>query len=358
MKDYIKIIAFVTLFLIILAALSAFFNGRFWYTSGYVADRDARYAAIELEEPGQIDVLNVGNSLCDVSLTPLELYRDYGITSYNMGRDLQTKEATCYAVKTALHKQKIKVLLWETDNLFGHMDNMAPYMEQLAEFNYYHFPVLRYHNCWENWLSGTKRDEFYKGFQIRKETMEPQYEKGHEETEPNEEDHEEAESNKKCPNKKAHETKEQLMEEREQERIEKLRAKIALNKQLTFERDQMHAFKRIYNLCRANHIKLVLYSAPSMKYYQSRRRHDALTKLAEKYGIDYIDANFDEIAIGIDWSKDSYDGGKHLNLYGSRKMTKYLGEYLSTHCALTDHRGDPEYAAWAEMEAYLKECGE
>jgi len=66
-----------------------------------------------------------------------------------MGRDLQTKEATCYAVKTALRKQKIKVLLWETDNLFGHMDNMTPYMEQLAEFNYYHFPVLRCHNCWE-----------------------------------------------------------------------------------------------------------------------------------------------------------------------------------------------------------------
>lgn len=74
-----------------------------------------------------------------------------------MGRDLQTKEATCYAVKTALRKQKIKVLLWETDNLFGHMDNMTPYMEQLAEFNYYHFPVLRYHNCWENWPMRSER---------------------------------------------------------------------------------------------------------------------------------------------------------------------------------------------------------
>ena len=124
------------------------------------------------------------------------------------------------------------------------------------------------------------------------------------------------------------------------------------------QREQIRAFERIYNLCRANDIKLVLYSAPSMQYYQTRRRHDAIAKLAEKYGIDYIDANFDEIAIGIDWSKDSYDGGKHLNLYGSRKMTRYLGEYLATHCALTDHRGDPEYAAWAEMEAYLKECGE
>ena len=57
MKDYLKIIVFVSSFLIILAALSAFFDGSFWYTNGYVANRDARLAAIDLEEPGQIDVL-------------------------------------------------------------------------------------------------------------------------------------------------------------------------------------------------------------------------------------------------------------------------------------------------------------
>ena len=171
MKDYMKIIAFAAIVLITLAALSAFFNGRFWYTSGYVSNRDARYAAIELEEPGQIDVLNVGSSLCDVSLTPLELYRDYGITSYNMGRDMQTRTATYYAIKTALRRQKIKVLLWETDNLCSQKslrkrnpedacrpeqrDYMEPYRQELAEFCYYHFPILRYHSFWRNWMSGT-----------------------------------------------------------------------------------------------------------------------------------------------------------------------------------------------------------
>ena len=131
MKDYMKIIAFVGIVLITLAVLSAFFNGGFWYRNGYVSNRDARYAAIDLEEPGQIDVLNVGNSLCDVSLTPLELFRDYGITSYNMGRDLQSKEATYYAIKAALRKQKIKVLLWETDNLCMQQDDITSCMHEL-----------------------------------------------------------------------------------------------------------------------------------------------------------------------------------------------------------------------------------
>ena len=347
MKDYLKIFAFGTIFLIILAVLSAIFNGRFWYNIGYVADRDARYAAIELEEPGQIEVLNVGNSLCDVSLIPLELYRDYGITSYNMGRDLQSKAGTYYAIKTAMQRQKIKVVLWETDNLCKHKsdrkgrrteeqedrlkdtykDDLEPYREEVAEFYYYHFPALRYHSSWRNWLNGTRHAEFYKGFQIRKETVKPDHKK------------DQADGN-------------------EQSRAERLRAKIDRKNELTFKMDQMHAFNKIYNLCQANGIKLILYSAPSEKYYITRRRHDAITKLAKKYGIDYIDGNFDEGIVGIDWDRDSFDGGGHLNLYGSRKMTKYLGEYLSKHCDLTDHRGDPAYAEWADMEKYEAECGE
>ena len=354
MKDYIKIIVFISSFLIILAALSAFFDGSFWYTNGYVANRDARLAAIELEEPGQIDVLNVGSSLCSVSLTPLELYRDYGITSYNMSRDLQTRAQTYYAVRAALRRQKIKVLLWETDNLCRvnkkrknagknapiedqedeyreeFEDITLPYKEELSEFFYYHFPALRYHSCWVNCLSGTRRAEFYKGFQVKKEIMEPAWKN----------------------------SGEGRKDEIARERAEKLRARIASENELKFKMDQMYTFKRIYNLCKANNIKLVLYSAPSMKYYRSRRKHDALTKLAKQYGIDYIDGNFDEDTIGIDWTQDSLDGGAHLNLYGSRKMTKYLGEYLSRHCELTDHRGDPAYAEWADMKKYEEECGE
>ena len=341
MKNIIKIAGFVAVLIIIIGLLGFPFRGGYWYTRGYLADRDCRIAGIQEEPEGQIDVLNVGNSLCDVSLIPLELYRDYGITSYNMGRDLQSKEATYYAIKAALRKQKIKVLLWETDNLCMQQDDITSCMHELSEFNYYHFPVLRCHSFWKNWLNGTKRGEFYKGYQIQTENKGPDLEKYLDQSRNQE-----------------HAPDQSWNQKRELERAEKLRTKIELNKQLTFERNQMKAFKRIYNLCKANNIKLVLYSAPSMKYYRSRKRHDALAKLAAQYGIDYIDGNFDEVAIGIDWNKDSYDGGAHLNLYGSRKMTKYLGEYLTKKCVLTDHRGDPAYSSWEDMRKYESECGE
>ena len=46
-----------------------------------------KIAGITNEGPGLIDVLNVGDSVCNVSLTPMELFRDYGYTAYNMGRE-------------------------------------------------------------------------------------------------------------------------------------------------------------------------------------------------------------------------------------------------------------------------------
>jgi hypothetical protein len=64
------------------------FRGGYWYLRGYLADRDCRIAGIQEEPEGQIDVLNVGDSLADIAITPVEMYRDYGITSYVMGRDL------------------------------------------------------------------------------------------------------------------------------------------------------------------------------------------------------------------------------------------------------------------------------
>ena len=53
--------------------------------------------------------------------------------------------------------------------------------------------------------------------------------------------------------------------------------------------------------------------------------------------------------IGIDWNKDTFDEGDHLNYYGSKKLTDYLSEYLKEECDLTDHRGDPEFESWNEL---------
>ena len=114
-------------------------------------------------------------------------------------------------------------------------------------------------------------------------------------------------------------------------------------------------FKLALQYCRKNDIQLVLYSGVSAKSYDIRM-HNAVIQFAQECGVDYLDANYDVDKVYIDWSRDTFDGGDHLNLFGCQKMTRYLGNYLADECGLTDHRGDPDYRNWDDMlPAYEQE---
>ena len=126
MKSILKIAGFTGLLILMIGLLGIPFRGGYWYLRGYLADRDCRIAGIQEEPEGQIDVLNVGDSLADIAITPVEMFRDYGITSYVMGRDLQKCIESYYAIKMAKRHQPIKVVLWEVHNLCKHQEDYEP----------------------------------------------------------------------------------------------------------------------------------------------------------------------------------------------------------------------------------------
>ncbi|MCD8362742.1 MAG: hypothetical protein LUC98_07250 [Lachnospiraceae bacterium] len=73
-------------------------------------------------------------------------------------------------------------------------------------------------------------------------------------------------------------------------------------------------------------------------------------EIAEEYGVNYI--NFLDMNI-VDFDTDCYDTASHLNPSGARKVTDYLGEYITEHYDLTDHRAEEAYAGWDEdYESY------
>ena len=312
MKNIIKIAGFVAGVIIIIGLLGFPFRGGYWYLRGYLADRDCRIAGIQEEPEGQIDVLNVGDSLADIAITPVEMYRDYGITSYVMGRDLQKCIETYYAIKLALRTQPVKVVLWETHNLSKHQSGFDPYIIGISEYAKYRSQFIKYHYVWKRWMEGKGIRNYFKGYVVNEAVT------------PYEGD---------MPYMNTDDTE-----------------------VFKIPDDQMYVFKKIYKFCQKEGIKIVLYSVPSPHCYDMRQ-HNAYAKLAEEYGLDYLDGNIDYEKIGIDAATDYFDkDGDHLNLFGTRKMTRYLGGYLRDNCDLTDHREDPAYQSWADqLAAYEKE---
>ena len=70
---------------------------------------------------------------------------------------------------------------------------------------------------------------------------------------------------------------------------------------------------------------------------------NSVKAFAEERNIDFLDMN--RIDIGLDYNADFVDVD-HCNYFGSKKVTKYVGEYLKEHYDLADHRGDPRYYQW------------
>lgn len=305
MKNIIKIVSFTIGLFIIIAILGIPFRGGYWYARGFLADRDCRIAGIQEEPEGQIDVINVGDSLANVAITPLEMYRDYGITSYVMGRDLQKCMETYYAIKLARREQPVRAVLWEVHNLCKHQKDYEPYMTGLSEYTKFRSQFIKYHYIWKNLLEGPGIRKYFKGYVVSEKVV--PYEK-------------------KVP---------------------------YLNPDVTYAfmppKDQMYAFKKIYNLCQKEGIQLVLYAVPSPHCY-SMAMHNGYVKLAGEYGLPFLDGNVEYEKIGIDFANDYQDNdADHLNLSGTRKMTRYLADYLVKECGLTDHRNDPAYRSWDEL---------
>jgi hypothetical protein len=127
-------------------------------------------------------------------------------------------------------------------------------------------------------------------------------------------------------------------------------------------RTSRYYLERIIALCRENDIDLLLMTLPigSTANNVSQSDYDmrvnaayALEEFAAERGVPYINM-FDQIRqAGLDPVTDSRDG-LHLNDSGARKLTALVGAYLQEHYTLTDHRQEAGYESYQkDYEAYL-----
>ena len=306
MKDLLRIAAFGAGVIIILSALSVVFNGGDLASKGSVIYYDRRIAEINNEPEGQIDVLCVGDSLCAAGFNAPLLYRDYGVASYNMGKEMEKPVETYYCIKKAIETQPIKVVLWEGHHLIRDYDSADPLGFGLGEALRYRFPFIKYHSFWKYPIDGRSIRKYFKGYLVSETVKEyggeiPYYDREDEEVFP-----------------------------------------------MDWNKDYM--LDKIQKLCEDKGIKLVLVSFVSPKCY-NMPVHRRIEEEALERGLDYVDLNCDLDNLNMDWAKDYYDGGDHVNVFGSEKIAAYLGKYLTEECGMKDHRGESAYQSWDEMLA-------
>ncbi|MBO5550372.1 MAG: hypothetical protein J5966_00290 [Lachnospiraceae bacterium] len=304
-----KIIIFLTGFVVLLTIASCAVKP----SAGEVYDiinTDKKLADVAAEKDNSIDVMFAGNSLLFRGMSPLQIWGQTGITSYDLSEGAMRLCDQCALIMSTYDRQTPELIVLEPDMFF---DNASPYKDDYAlPTNLIEkiFPIFHYHTFYKAVrLSGSDGEgSLYKGFEgsydVDPYTKDPDY----------------------------------MKEGSEPAVIPELNRKY---------------LDEIVDFCNKKNITLLIMAMPSPKNY-SMGAHNAVQEWADSKGLDFLDLNLLNDEIGIDWATDTKDRGEHLNFDGSRKVTAYVAGYLKEHYDLKDHRGDKYYSNWDED---LKEAG-
>lgn len=294
---------FAGLFVILLGA-SAINKKMLQKNEAYIPFRNKAILEITKEKEQTIDVLVLGDSLSYSSISPMQLWKEKGITSFIGGQPGQNIQETYNMLTTALKKQKPKTVILETNVMFRGNGGYSDFKDMLHEWVNTKFSLYKNHDIWKSLIIKKETEKKrYKGFDFR------------------------------CAVKPYTGQSDYMIKTDETEEMPD-RVKIFMEK--------------IVTTCRDNQIELILLSTPSPENY-NYKKHNALTAYASENGLRYVDMNLMVDQLGIDWNTDSLDRGDHLNFSGAVKVTTYLGNYLKEQVVLEDHRNDLEYKGWSQL---------
>ena len=301
MKKFIKGILFIGLLFVLIEVLNLILIPKhsFFKASNY---------EISGEKDNSVDVVFLGDSLVYSSVSPMELWNEFGYTSFDCAEAAQIIPDSYRYLEFVFENQKPKVVFMEANVLFRDPKKRKIDVS-MAQSLLRVFPIVKYHDNWKKYLE-EKSDglwvNIYKGY--------------------------------KYITKIDSATDKNYMAETEE-----------YNK---IPEHNMEYFDKIVDLCKENDAKLILIGFPSQTSWKYKK-HNTATKVAKDYGLEFIDLNI--VKLGINWVDDTKDKGAHLNHSGAKKVSTYIGNYIKDNNLVEDHREDDYYKAWdTAYKLYIK----
>lgn len=310
------------------------FAGLFLMVSNLLEYKTSRFAKEQIKNMGeQVDVLFAGSSHVQNNIYPYYLWKEKGITSYNIASSGEWLQVTYYEIKEALKYTNPKVVVVD---LFRANDDVDEYITRMPDgliheaIDYFDLDadkvelagiaakgkgnepisfLSNYYAYHDRWKELGKTD-FEEEFSLDKGSV----------------------------------MLSEILEFGDYEYIEpELDEKV-------LEGTGYKYIKKIAALCKEKGCECLFINTP---YYNGSKGHadreytylEEAKKLgcATLYGPDYYEA------IGLLGKTDFYDSG-HYNVIGAKKMSEFMADYLSENFDLTDHRGDEFYSSYADFD--------
>ena len=294
---------------------------------------EGSFTAQYYREAGGHDVVFIGDCEVYSNFSPMEMYRQQGITAYVRGNSQQLIWQSYHMMHEMFRYESPKVVVWNV-NAMRYSEPISEAFNRLAidqmrwsadkvgiirasmleEENFwsYVFPVLRYHSRFDEltaedleWFTGWQ-DNSFNGYLMKKEVL-------------------------------------------PLENLPRMRPL----PDYSFGEICWEYLDKMRELCEENGAELILIKAPSVYPFWYDEYDAQIEDYAREHGLafynflDYVES------MGIDYSTDTYDAGLHMNLSGATKLSAFFGEILEEHHGVADHRNDPEIAPIYEEKLRL-----
>lgn len=262
----------------------------------------------------------LGSSHTTMGFSPVECYKQTGITSFNLSTAKQPIEVSYFLLKEALKKQSPEVVIFEVSGLYYKESeiNIAKYRYSMDSM------PLSLNKIWMA-DSYARYNEDFDLFGIG-EALCPIYYYHDRWKEINEEEFEYVGS--PITYLKGQVIRSYITDiEFDMEKFDKKLAKKVAKKpeaQPAIRDNNLNFFLKIKKLCDDNHIKLVLTSTPTNRWNTAKEK--LVDDLAKKYNLDFVNMCKPDGEV-IDYSRDMADGN-HVNASGTKKTTKYLYDFI------------------------------
>ncbi len=314
----IKVLIFVIIFLLCFQVLNNIMKEK----SSFLKSADF------FEQKEDFDVLFFGSSHTMTAISPMQLWKEHGIVSYNMGQVCETITQNYYNILLALKETKPKLIVLDT-YLVSHeyklfMENDGP--RQIHEtFDVYPISFTKYtaiKDIFDNKDLQNNLAEYLFYFSLYHSRW------------------------KDLSSKDFYTDIRCLKGEEMLIKVETDVANYNYDSVETYRKEEnisMVYLRKIIEYCKNNNIEILLTYLPFPATKNDIAISKYVNKLSNEYKIKYL--NFLNMNI-VDFETDCYDKNSHLNASGARKVTSYLGKYIVENYNIKDQSNNYKYINW------------
>ncbi len=328
-KRIVSVIAVVAITLFMVSKISFILENKTSYKN---------YASFFSKEE-DYDVLFVGSSHVRYGFYPMELWKQYGITSYNLAGDASTLPVDYWILKQAFHYHVPKVIVLD---VYDCAPNAIVYRWEHVHDSTGAFPIsldkirmvrdLGRNHEWVDGMGDPTEVKWDMVFKIA------EYHERWSKLGPTDFD-----------------TYQMIKEQSEVRKGAKPLTEIAVREakvypdviDAKYDDTSKEYLEKIIELCNQKGCQVLLVNTGYDCNEAAKLFADSVPEIADKYGLEYYDfTNMD--LINFDCDLQTTGDNTHVNASGGVKFSKFIGDVLVNNYQIADHREDASCGKWHE----------